>query len=294
MPKVIVSMVSFNAKEYLRDSLTDLLKQKTNSEIEIWVVDNNSYDGSVQMLKKDFPKVKLLEEEKNLGFAKAQNIILEKAKGDYYLLVNPDTKIPEDAIEKMVKFMEENPSCGIASSKIKNFSNSMESNGGDLPFGLALVSWVFNLEILGIKSSFHRSDKDFYESKKDLGWVGGTFMMIKKEVLEKVGLLSPEYFMYVEDVDYCYRAKKKGFKIMINPEVEIQHKSGGSSKNPRLFQWQNEFDNLIIFYKQHVGYAQSGLVRVIFFLGVLLRMIAFAITGKVGYAKAYAKIISNL
>lgn len=294
MSKVVVSIVSFNCREFLKNCLKDLLAQKTKAEIEIWVLDNNSIDGSVEMVKKDFPKIRLISEDKNLGFAKGQNVILKKSQGDYYLLVNPDTQIPEEAIEKMVRFIEENPECGIAGSKLTGFNGKLQPNGGDLPFGLSLLSWLFNLESIGIKSNFHRVDREYYQDGKDKGWVGGTFMMIKKEALEKIGVLNTDYFMYVEDVEYCYRAGQKGFKVMINPNLAVIHRSGGSSEDPRLFQWQNEFKNLIVFYKKNLGIAWAITLRVLIYLSLILRIIAFGILGKGGVSLTYAKIFIGI
>lgn len=294
MSKIIISMVNFNSGNYIKDSLRELNSQTAKKDMEIWVLDNNSTDESPDFIKESFPKVKLIKEDKNLGFAKGQNVILKKAKGDYYLIMNPDTKIHDDAIEKMVNFMEENSDCGISSCRITDFNNQMSSNGGNFPFGLALLSWLFNLESLGINSNFHRMDKEYYLESKTVDWVGGTFMMIRKEVLEKIGFFNEKYFMYVEDVELCYRASKKGFKIMINPEVEIKHKSGGSSDDPRYFQWKNEFKNLILFYKENVGVFQAGVLQILIYISVFLRMIAFGILGKGGTSRTYAKVLAEI
>lgn len=294
MPKVVVSIVSFNTKDYLINCLKDLINQKSKAEIEIWLLDNNSSDGTVEMIKNDFPKVKLIKEDKNLGFAKGQNKILAKAVGDYYLMVNPDTHIPENGVEEMVQFMQNND-CGIASSKLTGFDGSFQSNGGDLPFGWAVLSWLFNLESIGMKTNFHRNDKGYYQIKSNKGWVGGTFMMIKKEILVNVGLLNEKYFMYVEDVEFCYRASKKGFKIMINPNVIVKHRSGGSStKNPQLFQWQNEMKNLVFFYQTNLGSFWAFVLKILIYFSLFLRIVAFALLGKGGISATYAKIAISM
>lgn len=295
MTKVIVSIVGFNSKDYLVSCLKDIGNQKTKLDIETWVLDNNSSDGTIEVLEKDFPKIKLIKSDKNLGFAKGQNKVLGKAAGDYYLMVNPDTEIPDTAIEKMVRFMEKNKDCGIAGSKLTAFDGSAQSNGGDLPFGLALLSWLFNLESIGIKTNFHRLDKDFYMSRDSKGWIGGTFMMIKKEVIEKVGLLNEKYFMYVEDVEFCYRARRKGYSILINSDVVVKHRSGGSSvKNPKLFQWQNEMKNLLLFYRSNLGPVWTLVLKVLIYISLVLRIAAFAFLGKGGTSVTYAKIAVSL
>lgn len=292
--QVAVSIVSFNAKDYLKKCLEDLIRQKTSAGIEIWVLDNNSQDGCAEMVSKKFPKVKLIKSEKNLGFAAGQTQILKKAQADYFLIVNPDTRIPEDTVEKMIEFFKAYPECGVLSAKLVGFDGKIQSNGGDLPFGLSLLSWLFNLENLGIKANFHRSDKEFYNSKSNVGWVGGTFMMIKKEVFDKTGFFNPDYFMYVEDVDLCYRAGLLGYKIMINPDVSIRHKSGASSGNPRFYQWKSEFQNLILFYKKNIGNISALILKVLIILSVFFRMIAFLLLGKGGESRTYAKILKSI
>lgn len=294
MPKVVVSMVSFNTKNYLEKSLRDIENQKTTATVEIWVLDNNSKDGSEDLVSSKFPKVKLIKSKENLGFAGGQNQILSQASADYYLLVNPDTRIPKDAVERMLNFFSAHPDCGILSCRLKGFDGKLHANGGDLPFNLALLAWLFNLESIGIKANFHRNDAKYYEKPGGSGWVGGTFMMIKKEVLEKAGLFNPLYFMYVEDVDLCYRALKKGFKVMIDSEIEIIHKSGASSKDPKFYQWRSEFQNLILFYKENLGLLPSIWLRMLIYISVFLRMIVFALLGKGGKSYIYAKVLANI
>lgn len=294
MSKVAVSIVSFNTKNYLDKCVENLSLQKTQTEIEIWVLDNNSEDGSAEMISQKFPKVKLIRSNKNLGFARGQNEILSQAKADYYLIVNPDTQIPGDAVEKMVNFFLENPDCGVTSCKLVGFDGKTHSNGGDLPFNLALLAWLFNLEVFGIKSNFHRTDFEYYQKPRGVGWVGGTFMMVRRQVFEKVGFLDTDYFMYVEDVDFCYRALGKGFKVMINPDVEVKHKSGASSRNPEFYQWKNEFQNLILFYRKNVGIVPSVILRWLIYISAFLRMVMFAILGKGGVSITYAKIIAGI
>src|SRR5437868_3124245 len=144
--KVIVSIVEYNTKDLLEQCLIQLIKQPAQNKLEVWVVDNNSQDSSVQMVEKKFPQVNLIKNKKNVGFGKAHNQVFKKAKGDYFLALNPDTKFKVTDIDQMVEFMTQHPLCGIASCRITNFEDEVQSNGGDLPFSLSLISWLFNLE----------------------------------------------------------------------------------------------------------------------------------------------------
>lgn len=289
---VAVSIVSFNTRDLLENCLKNLMAQKTKN-LNVWVLDNNSQDGSASMVEKEFPRVHLIKSDKNLGFAKGQNQILKKINDKYVLVLNPDTQFDENIIEKMVSFMERNRDCAIASCKITDFGGKLESNGGDFPFGLALLSWVFNLEFFGKLPNFHRTDPGYFSRAHEVDWVGGTFMMMRTDILQKAGFFNEDFFMYFEDVEICYRIKSSGLKVMINPDVSLKHKSGSSSKNPRLSQWKGEFEGLIKFYNKR-GFLDGLYVRILIYLAVLMRILAFSLTGKFGKSLTYTKVLINI
>ncbi len=294
MNDILVSIVSFNTKNLLRDCLKSVLNQKFKGKVEVWVVDNHSEDGSAEMVKEEFAKVSLTQNKDNIGFAKAQNMVLKKANTEYCLVLNPDTKMEEDTLEKMVKFMEENPECGIASCKLLYYDGKLQSNGGDLPFGFALLVWLYNLEWFGNFPNFHRTEKKYYDKVREVGWVGGTFMFIRKEVFKSIGFLDEKIFMYFEDTEFCYRAKSIGFKVMINPEVVVRHVSGASSKDPRFSQWAGEFKGLLYFYDKYFGAFAAFAVKILIYISLVLRISAFSILGKGVTAKTYAKVLLSI
>jgi GT2 family glycosyltransferase len=289
-----VSIINYNSKNLLEPLLKSLLSQKVKG-MEIWVVDNNSPDDGVEMVKKEFKDVHLIESPENGGFAKGHNLALKKITTDYVLILNPDTKLPDGVIGEMIKFMEDNPDCGVASCKIVGQGKQLNSNGGDLPVGLALFSWIFNLEMVpGLESltgNFHRTDPEYYQKAHSVGWVGGTFMMIRKNVFNKIGFIPEDYFMYFEDADFCYQARKKNIKVMINPQLSIEHIGGASSKDPRYTQFKGEMKGLQIFYLKEFGFLAYLLVRLLIYLGTILRIIAFTVIGKPKIAKTYRRVI---
>jgi len=289
---IAVSIVSYNTSELLQKLLKNLYSQKNLDGLEVFVVDNNSSDDSVEMIKTNFPKVNLIESKENSGFAKGQNLALKKINAPLTLILNPDTDFDSDTLFMMEEFMRNNPEISIASCKIKGSGGGLGSNGGDLPFGFALLSWLFNFDIKGLPS-FHRYDKDFYGSK-NVGWVGGTFMMVRKEVFEKVGYFNEDYFMYFEDVEFCYKAGKAGFKIGFNPDVSISHISGASSKNPRLNQWRGEMEGLIKFSYKNFGFIYGLVVGILVRIALTLRVIAFALLGKLDYSGIYIKVLRSI
>lgn len=292
--KVAVSIVSYNTKDLLETCLKILSDNSNEYKLGVYVVDNASSDGSADMVKEKFPKVELIRNEKNVGFAKAHNQVLKITNAEYVLIINPDTEFNAKDIDKLVEFMEENPECGVSSVKLTNLDGSLQSNGGDLPFNLALVSWLFNLESLGIKTNFHRMDEDYYKSTHEVGWLSGTFMFIRSSVFKRVGYFNDEIFMYFEDTEFSYLVKKAGFKLMIVPEIVVKHISGASSENPRLRQWLGEYKGLIYFYNKYFGLLPALFVRLLIYKVTILRIIAFSLFGKFDFAKTYLKVLLSV
>lgn len=289
-----IVIVSFNTKDLLEKSLKNIHSQTLDFPLEIVVIDNNSSDNSLQMVREKFPKVKIIANIDNLGFAKAVNQGVKVLSTDYILLLNPDTSIPEGAINEMVAFMQENPKCQIGSCVLTDVNGKLKPNGGDLPVGFPLLSWLFNLEFLGSLPNFHRLDSGYYAEAREVGWVGGTFMMVRKESIGNSNLLDEKYFMYFEDVDLCFRTRKSGQKIMINPKIKISHIGGASSNDPRLTQWKGEIKGLLIFYKKYFGDLSSILVKLLVYISISLRVLAFALIGKISVSKTYGKIIFSI
>lgn len=291
--KIVASIVSYNTKDLLRDCINGLLAQKSDHQIEAWVIDNASSDGSIEMLQKEFPNIKAIASHINHGFAKGHNMILKKADSDYFLVLNPDTILPKDAIAKMLQFMEDNPDCGIASPSIEDSNGQPQSTAGDFPVGLALIAWLFNLEKIGSLPNFHKSNIDIVRDNA-VGWVTGACMVVDAKVFKQVGYFDEDYFMYFEDVDFCYRASKANFAIKIIPNLVIRHIGGASSANPQLRQWSGEMQGLILFYQKNYGNFSSRIVKLLSAIAIILRIIAFGLMGKFFISKTYIKVLAKL
>lgn len=291
---VVISVVSYNRKDLLEECLNGLTDQKYNHKVDIWVVDNASKDDSADLVEKKFPKVNLIKNQKNVGFAKAHNQVIKSTDNDLVILLNPDTTVPRGAIDEAIDFINGNQNYGIASCKLIYPDGKLQSNGGDLPFGMALIAWLFNLESFGSFPNFHRLDKDYYKKPHEVGWVGGTFMVIKRDLINKIGGLDEKIFMYFEDTDYCYRAQKAGFKTMLNPTIVVEHISGASSDNPSLRQWTGEYQGLVYFYRKHFGLLASLLIKLLSLVSIFLRIIAFSLLGRWNVVGTYFKVAESI
>lgn len=271
-----VIIVSYNAKDYLLNCLKSL-----DQKFEIIVVDNASTDGSTEEIKKSFPQVKIIKNKKNLGFAKANNQGIKQASGRYILLLNPDTKILDNAISKMINWMDNNPKAAVSTCQLLNEDGSLQPTGGFFPTLPRLIAWqLFLDDILPLKS--YHPKKQFYDKEKELDWVTGAFFLFRKEIIDKVGLFDEKFFMYAEELEYCHRIKKAGFKVFFTPRASIIHygfKSG--SKERALI---SEYESLKYFYQKHYPPYKAIFARIILKFGALIRS---AIISRSTYEKCF-------
>lgn len=287
-------IVSFNTKDLLRQTLQSLPQKK---DWETIVIDNNSKDGSAEMVRRDFPKVRLLKNRENLGFARANNQGLKVAGGNYLLLLNSDTLVKKNALEYLIRFMERNPQIGIASGQLLNPDGTIQPQGGHLPRLTNIAFWMLFLDDLPLIGKFlwpyHVNDRTFFLKARRTGWVGGTAMMLKKSVIDAIGYLNEDIFMYAEDVEYCLRAKKAGFAVAVIPEAKIVHYGQQSSGGAPTAAWLGEYKGIKYIFRKHKPGWEYPLVRLLLRLGALLRILVFGIllgrrTAYEAYKKAFA------
>ena len=244
--KISVIIVNYNVEFFLEQCLNSVYKALEHVTGEVFVVDNNSIDGSVEMVNKKFPNVHLIENKENVGFSRANNQAIRISKGKYVLLLNPDTVVEEDTFSKVVSFMDDHPEAGALGVRM------LDGKGKFLPEskrGLPTPSVAF-FKIFGLSRLFPHS-KAFgkyhlgYLSEFDINEVdilSGAFMLMRKDALDKVGLLDEDFFMYGEDVDLSYRIQKSGYKNYYFPDTRIIHYKGESTK-------KSSVNYVFVFYR---------------------------------------------
>lgn len=273
-----IIIVNYNVKEFLQNLLHSINKSITNYRYEIIVVDNNSVDGSVELLREKFPDVKLIDSKTNLGFSKANNLGLKIAKGKFLLLINPDTIVQEDTFEKMINFFQSNQNVGMAGCKILNPDGTFQlSCRRSFP-----GPWTSFCKVTGLSALFPKSklfakynltylDEDLtYE----VDALSGSFMMLRKNVYEKIGGLDETFFMYGEDLDWCYRIQKAGFKVFYFHETQIIHYKGESTRRSSIDETRIFYNAMHLFVKKH--FSSSFLVVLLLRIAISFReVIAF-------------------
>lgn len=298
MADLAIIIVSFNTKQLTLGCLESIYSFPTASKFEVFLVDNGSLDNTVSEVKKKYPQVKIIKSDKNLGFGKANNLAFKKTRAANYLLLNSDTKITYGSIDKLLEFANKE-NWAIFSCKLVDFDGHFQPNAGYLPTPLPMLIWLSGFDdlakVFGVGTpSHHLANEKNYYNRMPVGWVSGSAMFIKDEVLKKGVKFDDNIFMYGEDIDICWQASRLGFKVGWMDQTEIFHLGGGSSKDAKFNQWLGEFKGLIYLYKKYYGLLPSVLVRLLIYFFIILRIVAFTILGKFNFSKTYAKIIVSI
>lgn len=270
MKDLSIIILNFNTKDYTLKCLKSLENHDSifrEGTSEIIVVDNDSTDGSIEAIEKKFPRVKLIKNKNNLGFAKANNKGIKKAKGEIILLLNSDTIVHDETLTKMIEFIKENENLGAATPRLELTDGSLDlacHRGFPTPWNA--VTYFSGLEQffpnLKIFSGYHQTWKDF-NTPHQVGAISGACFFIKREVIDEIGLLDERFFMYAEDLDWCMRIKQAGWKIFYNPDAKVTHFKKRSGREKEKDQEESKtrkvraqtiehfYDTMKLFYDKH-------------------------------------------
>ena len=261
-----IIIVSWNTKEFLLPCVRSVFENEQGISREVIVVDNGSQDGSGNEVKKTFPFIHLVENQKNMGFAKAVNQGLQKASGRYILLLNPDTQMKGGAIERFVSFMDSHSDTGVAGAQLLNSDGSKQNSIANFP---SLATELLNKRLLRwlFPKRFPGKEKN-YPEPVEVNSVIGACMMVRREALDQVGSLDEDYFLFLEETDWCYRMKKAGWKIHHVPQTEVFHFQGKSAARDKKRSRVEYFRSRYHFFKKNRG----GWQWFILLTGVLIRL----------------------
>lgn len=313
--KLSIIVVSYNTKDLtiqtLKSTIEDIKSSKLlNNNTEIFVVDNNSADDSVEAVKKFTEKTKvpihLIAKKENLGFAGGNNLAVKKSSGELILFLNSDTIVKQGALESMVKRFE-NQNLGVLASTLLNPDFTLQAQGGNFPSLINLffhMSMMDDLPLIGkfLPSTQHTGknskQSSNYEFDKNLSpkiqtfekdklvhvdWVAGTAMMLPKKAIDEFGSLDENIFMYGEDVELCLRARNHHYQVAIDPSAQIIHLKSQSSTSENAI--RGELRGYLYIYSKHKTNIETEIAKVILQLGVLLRIFVFSYLFKDDYKK---------
>ncbi len=257
-----VLVVNYNAQAHLKKCLESLYQATMPRPFEVIVVDNASDDGSLGMLARDFPQVRVIASPENLGFARANNLAARQAKGCFFLLLNNDTRVPPGSIDTMHRIMQERPEVGALGPMTRNEDGSVQiSYGRMISFHAELMQKIVSVfyEAGNRLIRWHverRSKKEAYPH-----WVSGACLMLRAAMLEETGFFDDNFFMYAEDVDFCHRVRELGFRVLYTPEAEIVHVKGKSRETANEKVALEYRRSQLYFYLKHYGRIKVRLLK---------------------------------
>ncbi|MEE9614108.1 MAG: glycosyltransferase family 2 protein [Thermodesulfobacteriota bacterium] len=275
-----IIIISWNAQEMLLKCLGSVYGTVVGDNFEVWVVDNGSTDGSPEAVKKNFPDVKLIENDVNLGFAGAVNLALKRAAGRHIVLLNSDTVLTSGSLETLTRFMDENPDVGVCGPQLLNVDGTKQNSIANIP---TLATELLN------KSLLRRLFPESYPGKEhnieepvEVESVIGACMAVRKETIDGVGPLDERFFFFLEETDWCKRMREGGWRVFFHPGAEVYHAGGGSAERvntrARVEYWRSRYE----FFEKHGSaperMALRGGLLVKLFLGTFLSLLHNVVT----------------
>jgi hypothetical protein len=261
-----VTIVNWNAEDLLIQCLESINQMMPEIKKEVFVVDNGSVNEMTTMIKERFPEVHLIQNQRNVGFAKANNQAFRLSKGKYLLLLNPDTKVNEGAIERLLSFMEVHSEAGVAGGQLLNGDGSKQNSIANFP---SLATELLNKSLLRrlFPKKFPGKERN-YSEPVEVDSVIGACMMVRRTALEQVGLLDEDYFLFLEETDWCYRMKRAGWKVYHIPQAEVYHFQGKSAGTARKRARVEFYRSRYHFFKKNRGHFQRSALLV----GLMIRL----------------------
>lgn len=254
MISLSIIIVNWNTKDDLLNCMESLFQKREEHSWEILVVDNGSIDGSEEAVRAEFPEAILIHNSLNLGYARANNQALKLSRGRYFLLLNPDTRLKQGSIETLMAFMDSYPTASVAGVQLLNSDGSKQNSIANFPsmatelLNKSLLRWFF-------PKTFPGKGRD-YRDPVEVDSVIGACMMVRRAAMEQVGLLDEDYFLFLEETDWCYRMKKAGWKVYHVPQAEVYHFQGKSAEKDKKRAKVEYYHSRYQFFKKNRGFRQ--------------------------------------
>lgn len=270
-----ILIVNWNGRDLLLDCLRSIYETVRGISYEVLVVDNGSRDGSPAAVRNLYPSVHLIENARNLGFARANNQAIRASRGRYVLLLNSDTVVRPGALGGLVRFTDRHPEVGIAGCRLVNPNGSLQPSWARFP--------SFWSEVLD-RNVRHRRSMPREPWAYEVDWVGGACLLARREAIEQVGRLDEDFFMYSEEADWCYRMVQHGWKVAYLETAEVIHLGGGSSRLRSDAMAVELYRSKLRFFRKHYGRVPAAMLRTALATRFLVRGTIYAGLHRLGGA----------
>lgn len=258
-----IILVNYNGSKFLYNCLNSIKINLSDYDYEVIIVDNSSTDNSIQIIKDNFSSYKLICSHLNLGFGKANNLAVKESNGHYLLFLNTDTVLSENTPQKLLEYLRNNSTVGVISPKITFEDGRYQLSCGNLP---SLVTEFLDKVKYKLDNHYHFLLSQFYNRQyskiREVGWVTGACLMIRRDLFEAIGGFDENFFMYFEDKDLCKRVKELGYEVIYYPTTTIIHLLGGSSHGIKKSVSKYYRDSQLYYYQKHLGKLQTFLLRI--------------------------------
>lgn len=256
MIDVDVIVVSWNTCELLRACLPAVLSSQGVS-LDLWVVDNGSVDGSAEMVRQEFPTVQLITNTANLGFAKANNQVLQRRTGRYVVLLNSDALLPRDGLEQLMRWMDRTPSAGAVGPIYVNADGSFQASYADFPSTVKELLHAFGVARWFFGRYYPSHEPEDSRVCRTVDWIPGTCLMMRSTAIDEIGLLDDGYYFYTEEMDWCYRSWQAGWEVWFCPDVAVTHLLSQSAVQANEARLWHLYCGKIRFFIKHHGAAKA-------------------------------------
>jgi len=261
MPELSVIYVNWNASDLLQKSLKTLPEAIADIDYDVWVVDNASTDGSAAMVRANFPQVNLIQNSTNTGFASANNQGMKFAKGRYFLLINTDAFAAPGSINQLHKLAEEQPRAGIIGARLVNLDGSFQGSYVDFPNLLQEFLILSSLGRLFYGSWYPNHSAEAANGPKMVDYVQGACLLVRRQAYEAVGGLDESYFMYAEEVDWCYSMHRAGWEVWYQPSASVTHIGGASSRTRANQRETDLYVSRVRYFRKNHGLLAAGVLE---------------------------------
>lgn len=274
MPHATVTIVNYNTSGKLRDCLASIRDTCPPGLVEVVVVDNGSKDDSVEMVRREFPEVRLLATGENLGFGRGHNRAMAAGTGRHFIVLNPDTLVYPGAFERLVSFMDATPECGACGPTILDINRELAHSGHHDFTLLSVAANAFNVRALlpadrvlrehfgGVLRHLH-SAYDRHDALRDVDWIDGACLVVRREAYDKVGGFDERIFLNCEDFDWCYRIRHAGWRIVHVPDATVVHLMHQSKEQVYVPSFVAHYRSILYLFRKHHGWFKYQMVRAI-------------------------------
>jgi GT2 family glycosyltransferase len=269
--KLSIIIVNWNTQKLLVECIDSVYASAPKTNFDIWVVDNASTDGSPDLIRERYPEVKLIQNRENIGFARANNQAYQQCEGKYILLLNPDTVVEPNAIEDLVRFLDETPNAGMVGSRLLNPDRTLQVSAFPLPT-LSKEFWrMFHLDNIVPYANYPMKKWDL-DSAREVDSLLGACMLIRREALGNSGLFDEVYFIYSEEVDLCTQLKKDGWKLYWLPSAVVVHYGAQSTQQVAEEMFLRLYAGKILYFRKHHSEFSVLIYKLILFLATTSRL----------------------